>query len=119
MTIAGMMTLARGTAALRAILKRKRDDKQGGYHGRENGKWDFISSGLSGISPEEMDALFALAGIVPDEIVSKGDCKDCKHAVKKHNRWGEQGYEGPCLSCARPQMSNFVPCSKLDRKKRS
>ncbi len=113
MTIAGMMTLARGTAALRAILKRKRDDKQGGYHGRENGKWDFISSGLSGISPEEMDALFALAGIVPDEIVSKGDCKDCAAGP------ADLGWDEPCVSCSRPSMSNFVPLARVGRARKA
>lgn len=104
--------------ALRAVLRRQRDDDQGGYSsfGRD-GKWHFISSALGGIEPDEMAALFELAGIEPDAIVSKGSCGDCGHAVKKNGRWSERGWEPPCVSCKRPRMSNFVPRKSLVKKK--
>lgn len=101
-----------GIELLRTVLQRLRWDDQGGYPGRVNGRWHFVSTGLPQVTPEELDALFSFAGIVPDEIQSLGECRQCKHAVNGH----EQGYRGPCLTCKRPKMSNFVP---LRRKKRS
>lgn len=90
---------------LRAVLQRARWNEQGGYPSRTNGRWDFVSSGLPQASPEEWDALFRLAGIVPDEIVSNGSCAQCAHAVNGH----ERGYRQPCSTCARPKMTNFKP----------
>lgn len=95
--------------ALRRVLTRMRWDDQGGYPGLIDGKWNFVTTGLPQTTPEELDALFALAGIVPDEIVTKGHCEDCAHAVNGR----ERGYSGPCSPCKRPQMSNFVPVRRL------
>jgi hypothetical protein len=96
---------------LRAVLKRARWDEQGGYPSLTDGKWDFISSGLPQASPAEWDALFRLAGIVPDEIVSNGSCAQCAHAVNGH----ERGYRQPCNTCARPKMTNFKPIAVVRR----
>jgi hypothetical protein len=106
--------LVRGIKVLARVLKRARWDDQGGYPSYNNGKWSFISSGLPQATPEEWDALFALAGIVPDEIVSKGSCEDCSHAkVLADGSRAEKGYVQPCLSCKRPSMSNFEPLVKI------
>ena len=95
-----------GLTALRNILKRKRWDEQGGYSGyKGEGKWDFISTGLPQVSPQELNELFALVGLEPDVIIPLGDCEDCAHS--KNGR--EQGYHGPCSPCKRPRMSNFTP----------
>jgi hypothetical protein len=95
-----------GMVALRAVLKRMRSDDQGGYisYGGD-GKWHFVTAGLPQTTPEELNALFALAGIEPDVIIPKGACADCKFA--RDGR--ERGYESPCLGCKRPYHSNFEP----------
>lgn len=38
-----------------------------------------------------------------DPLKLLGCCKDCNGAVKGR----ERGYEEPCLTCSRPEMSNF------------
>jgi hypothetical protein len=97
---------------LAKVLRRLRWDDQGGYVGyRGDGKWDFVSVGLQA-EPKELTALFRLAGVVPDVIVSLGGCSDCAHAINGR----EQGYRGPCLTCKRPKMSNFVPAEKLKKR---
>ena len=89
---------------LRQILLQERWDNQGGYVGYSGyGHWDFISASLT-VTPEIMNELFDLAGISPQQIVSAGDCKQCKWSCN-HSR--ERGYVQPCLSCHRPRMSNF------------
>jgi hypothetical protein len=98
---------------LRTALRRLRwDDQDGypGYHG--NGRWDFVSTGLP-VTPDELNALFELAGIVPDVIVPLGHCEDCLHAVNGR----ERGYVEPCGSCKRPRMSNFVPVAAAHRRR--
>lgn len=92
-----------GIKVLKKVLKRLRWNDQGGYPSRVNGRWAFVTGGLPQATPEEHDALFALAGIVPDEIKSKGEFKDCVHSKNGH----EQGYSGKCSPCKRPRMSNF------------
>jgi hypothetical protein len=106
-----------GLKVLRALLKRQRWDDQQGYPGYlGDGKWDFISSGLGQAAPEELNALFALAGIEPDVIESKGDCTTCGNSVVgSDGRRYEQGYSGPCGPCKRPKMSNWVPIKKLKK----
>lgn len=89
--------------ALRTILQRLRWDDQGGYPGRRAGKWDFVTTGMTA-TPEELDALFAYAGLVPDEIKSLGSCGSCASSVNGR----ERGYADLCGSCRRPQMSNFT-----------
>ncbi len=95
----------RGLAALRRVLRGLRWNDQGGYPGyRGRGKWDFVSTGLPQTTPEDLNALFALANIKPDVIISRGDCKHC--ANSKNGR--EQGYSTrACFSCKKPRMSNF------------
>lgn len=102
-----------GILALRSVLKRLRWDDQGGYPSYEgDGKWGFSSTGLPQTTPEELNALFALAGLKPDAIKPKGSCEDCVHAKACYRVGGfityhEQGYAGPCCPCKRPLMSNF------------
>lgn len=102
--------LTKGLAVLRRILRAMRWHDQGGYVSRVDGKWSFVSTGLPQATPEEVDTLFALAGIEPDEIVSKGSCFHCKHA---RDDGSERGYEKPCLTCSRPYHSNFVPADRV------
>ncbi len=95
-----------GIEALRSILKRLRDDAQGGYSSYEgNGEWSFASTSLPQTTPEQLNALFALAGLEPDVIVPKGSCGTCIFATNGR----ERGWSSPCCSCSRPLMSNFVP----------
>ena len=101
-----------GIEVLRTVLKRARWDNQGGYPSFNRGKWNFVSSGLPQATPEEWDTLFALAGITPDEIVPKGACKDCRHAVNGR----ERGYVNPCSPCKRPIHNNFEPIVKIKRR---
>lgn len=99
-----------GLDVLRKVLMRLRWDDQGGfvgYHGK--GKWDFLSTALPQVTPEELNALMDLVGIVPDKIVSLGSCRNCAHSDKGR----ERGYKPPCVSCKRPRMSNFQPKPKL------
>ncbi len=103
-----------GLAVLRAVLQRMRNEKQDGYTDCKNGKFSgtarFISCGLPQATPEELDALFALAGIVPDAIESNGSCSTC---VYGDARGGNQGWDAPCCSCAHPKMTNFVALASV------
>lgn len=94
-----------GITALRNVLLRLRSEKQDGYPSLYKGKWSFVTTGLPQTTPEELDALFELAGIVPDEIEPLGSCKDCMYAKNGHSR----GWDRPCSSCAHPRMTNFKP----------
>jgi len=103
-----------GIVALRDILKRMRWDDQGGYPGYfGNGRWGFVSTSMSQVTPEELNLLFALADITPDTIKTKGYCEDCVFAKACHRDDGlvtyhEQGYSSKeCTECQRPKMSNF------------
>lgn len=102
-----------GIVALRSILKGLRWDDQGGYPGYNgNGEWGFSSTALPQTTPKQLNALFDLAGLVPDEIQSKGSCEDCVNAEPSHREGGfityhERGYKNPCSPCKRPLMSNF------------
>jgi len=87
-------------AVLRAVLSRRRSARQGGMPGYGgDGEWDFVTSGLPQVTPEELNILFELAGIIPDEIESLGSCEACRHAVNGR----ERGYSMPCLKCLRPR----------------
>ncbi len=57
-----------GMEVLRTVLRRLRWDKKGGYPCLHNGKWDFVNTDVPEVRPEELDALFDMVGIVPDEI---------------------------------------------------
>ena len=101
---------------IKRVLRAQRWDDQGGYscYGG-NGKWNFAQTSIGGyITSEEYNALFAFAGIVPDKIVSLGDCRNCANSEDGH----EQGYSTKeCVSCRRPQMSNFVPMKRRGPKR--
>ena len=97
-------------AALRSILLARRSSEQGGYPGRRKGSWDGSISALGG--PDNLDALFAFAGITPDEIEPRGDCKDCVNSDDGR----ERGYARPCVDCTRPYNSNFVPRDAVGRR---
>lgn len=105
-----------GIVALREILTDLRWDDQGGYVSYEgDGKWSFVSCGLGQATPEQLNAMFDLVGVVPDVIVPLGSCEDCKHARQTDDgEWTEQGWHGPCSPCKRPRMSNFVPREGLN-----
>lgn len=101
-------------AVLQRVLFDMRSPEQGGYLSRTRGKWDFVSSSLGQLTPDELDALFAFAGIEPDEIEVVGSCWNC--ANSKDGR--ERGYERPCLTCLRPSHINgFVPKERLEKRK--
>jgi len=101
--------LREGIRVLGTVLRRLRWDDQGGYPGLYKGEWDFASTSLPQTTPAELDALFKLAGIVPDEIVPLGSCRECAHASDGR----ERGYANPCGGCKRPRMSNFVPLASV------
>ena len=102
---------------LRSVLMRMRWDSQDGFPGvGANGLYaGFVTAGLPQASPEEIDDLMELAGICPGPIVTKGLCKDCRHATPSGH---ERGYAIPCIDCGRPQMSNFVPLGHAVRKEK-
>ena len=100
-----------GVATLRTVLMHMRWNDQGGYPGYYNGQWNGASS--LEIAPDELDMLFAFVGVVPDEIPPLGQCVDCANAKMSNGVRHERGYEGPCFSCKRPRMSNFVPISAV------
>lgn len=83
-----------------------------GESGDGSGKWQFVSSGLSGITPAQMDGLYRLAGINPRKIIPLGSCSEC--ANSKAGR--ECGYVKPCIDCKRPRMSNFSPMLSAAKK---
>jgi hypothetical protein len=96
--------LAHGLKVLRNVLLRLRSKEQGGFTSyMGNGKWSFVSTGLPQTSPEELNVLLDLAGIVPEKVVPRGSCETCVYS--RNGR--ERGYEQPCLTCLRPLMSNF------------
>ena len=94
---------------LRKVLLRMRSDRQDGYPGYEgDGKWGFVSTGLPQVTPDELNELFELAGVVPDPIETLGLCRDCKHSINGR----ERGYEMPCLKCLRPKHDLWEPKSE-------
>lgn len=98
-----------GVDALREILSRWFSPKQGGGIsglGRD-GRWHFVSAGLGQATAEQIDALFALAGLEPKPVEPRGACADCRWA--KDGR--ERGYAFPCGPCTRPWHSSFEPVS--------
>jgi len=110
--------MSKGMQVLRTILKRLRNKDQGGYadvgpDGKFKGHAIFVSAGLPQATPEELDALFELAGITPDPIKVKGDCGDCVYGDAKSG--GDLGWSQPCCSCSRPQMKNFVPLASITK----
>jgi len=112
---------AAGMEVLRTVLKRMRWDSQDGYPSYlGDGKWAFVSTGLPQVSPEELNTLFAFAGIVPDEIVPIGHCDTCKFGVLYGEGKGkaqERGYAQPCSPCGRPKMTNYVEYKGDDKVK--
>jgi hypothetical protein len=103
---------------LQTVLRRMRDDVQGGYHDvHANGKFsggrvdpDFRSTSIGHVSARELDDLFTLADIKPDAVKVNGNCRDC---VYGNHRGGDLGWSRPCCSCARPKMTNFVPLAAV------
>lgn len=113
--------LAAGIMVLQDVLKRARWDNQGGYPSYQgDGKWSFVTAGLPQASPAEWNALFKLAGIEPDVIVSIGSCHDCQHAkTLPDGRRVERAWAGQkCCSCGHPRMSNFEPLVAIQPTKR-
>ena len=93
-----------GKGALQRVLSALYSPEQDGYRGYiGDGRWSFVTAGLPQTTPEELNALFRLAGIVPNAIVSKGTCATCRYSIKG----GERGWVQPCVSCVRPLMSNW------------
>lgn len=103
-------------AAVRRILTDMRWDNQGGYASRWDGKWNFVSTALGQWTPEEVDALFAFAGMTADEIDVVGDCADCANS----HEGNERGYSAPCVSCLRPShINHFVPLKDVKKRSKS
>jgi hypothetical protein len=101
---------------IRRLLREMRWDNQGGYPGRSDGKWDFISTGIGQVTPDELDKLFVFAGMTPDEIEVVGPCSDCANSDDGR----ERGYSAPCVSCLRPShINNFVPLHTVTKKRRT
>lgn len=95
-----------GLDALRRVLRRMRWEESGGYPGYlGDGEWGFASTGLPQTTPEELNALFDLAGIKPDRIKSVGACADCRFSIGGR----ERGYVEPCSGCLRPRHDRFRP----------
>lgn len=96
-------------ATLRDILLQNEHEhgnpRYAGKNPDGSGKWLFNTTSLGGITPKQLDALYRMAGLERREIIPLGRCSDCAHS-RANGR--EQGYQGPCLSCSRPRMSNFV-----------
>lgn len=109
-------TYSNAILALSAALRRMRDSNQGGYHDCKDGSFSGSSLRTSftiQVSGKELDALFALVGIVPDAIVPKGRCKDCVFVMANGS---DRGWASPCSGCSRPIMDKFVPVSSLTKK---
>lgn len=100
-----------GIAAIRRVLKEMRNDDQDGYSSYGgDGKWHFASVLIGQFTPEELNDLFDLVGLVPDKIESLGTCSTCIHAKEAWDgRFVEQGYQGACHTCKRPKMHNWRP----------
>lgn len=110
------MEVLRARRILRNSLVRDRWDDQGGYSSFHDGKWMFASTSIGQFTPEEMNALFAFAGVVPDEIEVVGTCADCANSDGGY----ERGYAAPCSSCLRPSHINgFVPRDNLTKRSKS
>jgi hypothetical protein len=94
---------------LRTLLQRMRNSEQGGYDDVRHGS--FVRAiPFPYPTVEELNALFSLAGIVPDAIPINGTCATC---VFGNPRLGDQGWAQPCSSCSRPKMTNFVPLAAV------
>ena len=100
-----------GITALREALLSMRLDDQDGYTAYQgDGVWSFVSTSLAQVTPSQLNAMFDLAGVVPDKIVSKGSCGTCLHANPfRSGSRGERGRYQPCVGCKRPRMSRFEP----------
>jgi hypothetical protein len=106
-----MQEYEKSCSLLHTMLRRLRDDAQDGYSDVADGK--FVAGAVISATPEELNTIFRLVGVVPDAIVPLGDCSKCVHAESngQDSRWDE-----PCKSCKRPRMTNFVPVSSLTKK---
>jgi hypothetical protein len=100
---------------IQRVLIDMRSKEQGGYTSLSDGAWCFVSTSLGQFTANELDALFAFAGIVPDEVEVVGSCADCANSNDGH----ERGYSKPCVMCLRPShINHFVPREKLARGKK-
>lgn len=94
---------------LRELLRRMRNTAQDGYQDVIDGKFE-REHPLPVATRDELNALFSLAGLVPDGIRVNGTCATC---VFGGEDGGDQGWADPCCSCSRPKMMNFVPLAKV------
>ena len=100
--------LTPGIKVLRTILKRMRSKSQDGYLGYDgNRKWSM--TGIGPVTSDELNVLFDMVGIEPDEVVARGPCNECVFS-NEHGR--ERGYAQPCCKGLRPSHSNFVPITR-------
>lgn len=74
------------------------------YNGK--GKWSFVGMGLM-VTPKQLNTLFKMADLEPKAINSKGDCNTCQYTKPCNGKYIERGYQGKCLTCIRPSMSNY------------
>ena len=104
-----------GIAVLRGLFRSMRREDQDGYDDVKDGKFvGFIARPVGSASPDEMNALFDLAGIVPDAIEPSGSCETCVFGVPlPDGRTGTLGWSRPCCSCAAPKLTEFVPLARV------
>ena len=108
-----------GMTVLRRLLVSMRSERSDGYHdvgpnGKFAGTANLISKGLPQATPEDLDALFDLVGVVPDVIAPNGDCADCIHGrvnppVSDGRTHHARGWWRPCSSCTHPKRDRFDP----------
>jgi len=103
--------LTKGLAALRKLLRAMRSHHLGGYMSYNGaGKWSFATTGMAQTTPEDLNVLFAFAGIEPDEIKPLGSCFRCQHAKIDGSR---RGWDMPCAACNGARLNKFVPADRL------
>lgn len=99
--------LAAGLEVVKRLLHTMRDAAQGGYTSyRGDGQWSFAATSLPMVTPDELNTLFAMVGVKPDVVESKGNCNTCMFA-RPDGR--DRGWDSPCSGCSRPVMSNYIP----------
>lgn len=92
---------------LQEILEQNGNQEQEGFSSYEGkGKWSFVRMGLM-VTPKQLNALFKMANLEPKVIKSRGDCNTCQYAKLCNGKYVERGYQGKCLTCIRPKMSNY------------
>jgi hypothetical protein len=81
---------------------------------------DIVSSGLTTTWECQETAMLGklplMRGKRTDLPAKKGTCETCAHAVriKGSGKWRERGYEAPCVTCRRPEMSGWEKAGEAE-----